>query len=96
LLLVPTHELALQIAEAVSVLGAYLPSPPKTVVAVGGLSINPQMLALRGGADIVVATPGRLLDLVDNNALSLAGCRSWCWTKQSDCFRSDLRQSLRG
>jgi superfamily II DNA/RNA helicase len=72
LLLVPTHELALQIAEAVSVLGAYLSSPPKTVIAVGGLSINPQMLALRGGADIVVATPGRLLDLVDNNALSLA------------------------
>jgi len=73
LLLVPTHELALQIAEAVSILGAYLPSPPKSVVVVGGLSINPQMLALRGGADIVVATPGRLLDLVDNNALSLAG-----------------------
>jgi ATP-dependent RNA helicase RhlE len=73
LLLVPTRELALQIAEAISVLGAYLPSPPKTVVAVGGVSINPQMLALRGGADIVVATPGRLLDLVDHNALSLAG-----------------------
>jgi superfamily II DNA/RNA helicase len=72
LLLVPTRELALQIAEAVSLLGAYLSSPPKTVVAVGGLSINPQMLALRGGADIVVATPGRLLDLVDNNALSLS------------------------
>jgi superfamily II DNA/RNA helicase len=71
LLLVPTRELALQIAEAVSVLGAYLPAPPKTVVAVGGVSINPQMLALRGGADIVVATPGRLLDLLDHRALSL-------------------------
>jgi len=75
LLLVPTRELALQIAEAVSILGAHLPSPPKTVVAVGGVSINPQMLALRGGADIVVATPGRLLDLVDNNALSLSSVR---------------------
>jgi len=72
LLLMPTRELALQAAEAISVLGAYLPSPPKTVVAVGGVSINPQMLALRGGADIVVATPGRLLDLVDSNALSLS------------------------
>ena len=72
LLLVPTRELALQIAEAVSVLGDYLPSSPKTVVAVGGVSINPQMLALRGGADIVVATPGRLLDLVDHRALSLS------------------------
>ncbi|HEX7508147.1 MAG TPA: DEAD/DEAH box helicase [Polyangia bacterium] len=75
LLLVPTRELALQIAEAVSALGAYLSSQPKTVVAVGGVSINPQMLALRGGADIVVATPGRLLDLVDNNALSLSDVR---------------------
>jgi ATP-dependent RNA helicase RhlE len=75
LLLVPTRELAVQIAEAVSVLGAYLPAPPKTVVAVGGVSINPQMLALRGGADVVVATPGRLLDLVDHNALSLSEVR---------------------
>jgi superfamily II DNA/RNA helicase len=72
LLLVPTRELALQIGETVSALGAHLPSPPKAVVAVGGVSINPQMIALRGGADIVVATPGRLLDLVDNNALSLS------------------------
>lgn len=75
LLLAPTRELAAQIAEAVSLLGAHLPSPPKTVVAVGGVSINPQMLALRGGAHIVVATPGRLLDLVDHHALSLAGAQ---------------------
>jgi len=46
--------------------------PPTKIVAVfGGVSINPQMMALRGGADIVVATPGRLLDLVDHNALNL-------------------------
>jgi superfamily II DNA/RNA helicase len=72
LLLVPTRELALQIAEVIARLGSYLSSPLKTVVAVGGVSINPQMLDLRGGADIVVATPGRLLDLVNHNALSLA------------------------
>lgn len=71
LVLVPTRELALQAADAISALGVYLPSPPKTNVAVGGLSINPQMLALRGGTDLIVATPGRLLDLIDNNALSL-------------------------
>jgi superfamily II DNA/RNA helicase len=41
-------------------------------VVFGGVSINPQMLHLRGGADIVIATPGRLLDLIDHNALSLA------------------------
>jgi len=50
--------------------------PIKVAVVFGGVSINPQMMNLRGGADIVVATPGRLLDLVDHNALSLAGTSS--------------------
>ncbi len=71
LVLVPTRELALQIGEAIDRYGAYLPERLRTCVAIGGVSINPQMLALRGGADIVVATPGRLLDLVSVNALSL-------------------------
>ncbi|HMY99536.1 MAG TPA: DEAD/DEAH box helicase, partial [Burkholderiaceae bacterium] len=48
-----------------------LGAPVKVVTAFGGVSINPQMMALRGGADIVVATPGRLLDLVEHNALRL-------------------------
>lgn len=70
LVLVPTRELAAQIGEAIGSLGRNLQL--KTCVAVGGVSINPQMMALRGGADIVVATPGRLLDLVEHNALHLA------------------------
>ncbi|HEY0710261.1 MAG TPA: DEAD/DEAH box helicase, partial [Polyangia bacterium] len=72
LILVPTRELAGQTAAAIATLGLHLRSPVKTVTAVGGVSINPQMLALRGGADIVVATPGRLLDLVAHNAVSLS------------------------
>jgi superfamily II DNA/RNA helicase len=72
LVLVPTRELAAQIAEAIASYGRHLPEHPKTCVAVGGVSINPQMMALRGGADIVVATPGRLLDLVEQNALRLS------------------------
>ncbi len=72
LLLVPTRELAVQTAAAIDALAAHLPARPKTCVAVGGVSINPQMLLLRGGADVVVATPGRLLDLCDNNAVVLA------------------------
>ncbi len=72
LILVPTRELAAQIGEAVRSLAQHLPQRVKTVVAFGGVSINPQMMALRGGADVVVATPGRLLDLVDHNALRLA------------------------
>lgn len=72
LVLVPTRELAAQIADAVRQYARFLPLPPKVCVAVGGVSINPQMLALRGGADLVIATPGRLLDLVEQNAVGLS------------------------
>ena len=59
LVLVPTRELAAQVAGRFTALAQYLPHRPKLVTAVGGVSINPQMMELRGGADIVVATPGR-------------------------------------
>ncbi|WP_332738633.1 DEAD/DEAH box helicase [Hydrogenophaga sp.] len=72
LVLVPTRELAAQVGEVVRSLAQHLPVKTKTAVVFGGVSINPQMLALRGGADVVVATPGRLLDLVEHNALKLA------------------------
>jgi len=71
LVLVPTRELAMQVADTFVALGLELPRRPRVVVAVGGVSINPQMLALRGGADVVVATPGRLLDLLEQRALQL-------------------------
>ena len=71
LVLVPTRELAAQIREAMSAYSRYVSEPVKVLSVFGGVSINPQMMALRGGADIVVATPGRLLDLVGQNALSL-------------------------
>ncbi len=71
LVLVPTRELALQVADVFATLGRELPRQPRVVCAVGGVSINPQLMALRGGADVVVATPGRLLDLLAHNALSL-------------------------
>ena len=44
----------------------------KVAVVFGGVSINPQLMNLRGGADVVVATPGRLLDLLDHNSMSIA------------------------
>jgi len=69
LVLVPTHELAVQIGDAARQFGRHLARSPKICVVIGGVSINPQMMALRGGADIVVATPGRLLDLAGRNAL---------------------------
>ena len=72
LVLVPTRELAAQVGEAFVTFAAYLPQRTKVAVVFGGVSINPQMMNLRGGADIVVATPGRLIDLIDQNALSLS------------------------
>ncbi|MBU0589024.1 MAG: DEAD/DEAH box helicase [Gammaproteobacteria bacterium] len=72
LMLVPTRELAAQIGESVRTLAQHMSEPVKVSVVFGGVSINPQMMGLRGGTDIVVATPGRLLDLVDHNALKLS------------------------
>jgi ATP-dependent RNA helicase RhlE len=77
LILVPTRELAAQVGETFRELVSFLPHGPRVASALrvsvffGGVSINPQMIGLRGGTDIVVATPGRLLDLIDHNALSI-------------------------
>jgi len=74
LILVPTRELAAQIAGEIQDYSQHLSQDAalKVLVAVGGVSINPQMMALGGGADIIVATPGRLLDLIEHNAVSLS------------------------
>ena len=71
LILVPTRELAAQVREVMQDYARELPERIKVVSAVGGVSINPQMMALREGADVIVATLGRLLDLLDHNAFSL-------------------------
>ncbi|MDR2324156.1 MAG: DEAD/DEAH box helicase [Acidovorax sp.] len=71
LVLVPTRELASQVAELLYHLGQSLGQRPKVAVLVGGVSINPQLLALRGGVDWVIATPGRLLDVVKHSRLQL-------------------------
>ncbi|GAA4031624.1 DEAD/DEAH box helicase [Actimicrobium antarcticum] len=67
LVLVPTRELAEQVHQAFGEYGASLPL--RTHVAYGGVSINPQMMKLRKGLDVLVATPGRLLDLYRQNAV---------------------------
>lgn len=73
LVLVPTRELAAQVGEVLRAIEAFLNVPAKLVLLYGGVSINPQLMALRGGADAVVATPGRLLDVVAKNGLDLSG-----------------------
>ena len=61
LVLTPTRELAAQVVESIATYGAHLPF--KSTVVFGGVKPNPQIAALRRGIDILVATPGRLLDL---------------------------------
>ena len=75
LILAPTRELAAQIGQVIEGFKGTITKPFKLVVVHGGVSINPQMLRLRGGADIVVATPGRLLDLVQHNAVDLSNVK---------------------
>lgn len=72
LILAPTRELANQIAETLK--GLTEGSPLKTGLVVGGVSINPQINRLSRGTDILVATPGRLLDILDRKALDLGSC----------------------
>jgi ATP-dependent RNA helicase RhlE len=67
LVLVPTRELAVQVHESFCEYGKSLPL--RMSVAYGGVSINPQMMKLRKGLDVLVATPGRLLDLYRQNAV---------------------------
>jgi ATP-dependent RNA helicase RhlE len=69
LILTPTRELAAQVAESARTYGKYVDL--RTSVVFGGVSINPQIDSLRAGCDLLVATPGRLLDLAEQRALDL-------------------------
>ena len=67
LVLTPTRELAAQVEASITTYGKYMPLT--SMVVYGGVKINPQMMRLRKGTDILVATPGRLLDLYSKNAV---------------------------
>ncbi|MGA8054743.1 MAG: DEAD/DEAH box helicase [Burkholderiales bacterium] len=70
LVLAPTRELAAQVEESVRTYGAYLPL--RSTLVYGGVGINPQIDALRRGVDVLVATPGRLLDHVGQRTVHLS------------------------
>ncbi len=73
LVLTPTRELAAQVAESARQYGRHMNT--RICVVFGGVSINPQIDSLRGGCDLLVATPGRLLDLAGQRALDLRAVR---------------------
>ncbi|WP_448550221.1 DEAD/DEAH box helicase [Thalassotalea fusca] len=70
LVLTPTRELAAQVGDSVATYGEY--TPLSSLVVYGGVKINPQMMKLRSGVDILVATPGRLLDLYEKNSVKFS------------------------
>ena len=70
LILAPTRELAAQVEESVRIYGKFLPLTSTCIF--GGVGINPQIAALRHGVDIIVATPGRLLDLFGQRAVDFS------------------------
>lgn len=72
LILVPTRELAIQVNEVVQSFNTAPSTNIKSLAVYGGVSINPQMIALQG-VNVLIATPGRLLELVDSNAVHLTG-----------------------
>src|SRR5580692_6849532 len=71
LVLAPTRELSAQVAQSARDYGKYLPL--RVMQVFGGVNINPQISGLRNGCDILVATPGRLLDLAQQRAADLSG-----------------------
>jgi superfamily II DNA/RNA helicase len=72
LVLTPTRELTLQVAEAFSTFSAFLPKKPKVVSVIGGESIGDQLYDIQQGCDILVATSGRLLDVVKKKQMNLS------------------------
>ena len=70
LVLVPTRELAMQVREVFELFSRDLPERIKSLAVFGGVSINPQMMAMQG-VNILIATPGRLIELVESNAVHL-------------------------
>jgi len=72
LILTPTRELAVQVQGVLKVFGRNMPDPLRTILLIGGLNIDLQIRNLHHGADIAVATPGRLLDLVRRQEIRLS------------------------
>ena len=72
LVLTPTRELTLQVAEAFEIFGKFLPKKLKVVSVIGGEGIGDQLYALQQGCDVLVATSGRLLDVISKKQISLS------------------------
>ena len=96
LVVAPTRELAAQVYSSVCDYGKHLPF--KSCVVFGGVKINPQITLLRRGCDILIATPGRLLDLVNQVSYNCLMWRCLYWTSDRMLdmgFIHDIRRILK-
>lgn len=94
LVLVPTRELAIQVAEVFTQVSATIYPEVKCQSVYGGVKINPQMMALRGGADVLVATPGRLLDLIDQNAIKFNQVKALVIDEVDRLMKGDFQEEI--
>lgn len=96
LVLVPTRELAIQVAEVFTQLAVDIMPAIKCQSVYGGVKINPQMQALRGGTDVLVATPGRLLDLVAQNAIKFNQIKALVIDEVDRLMKGDFLEEIEG
>jgi len=93
LVLTPTRELAMQVAEAIGTFAEYLPKV--TVVPVyGGASFLPQKVALKNGAQVVVGTPGRIIDHLERGTLDLSGIRFLVLDEADEMLRMGFAEDV--
>ncbi len=94
LIVVPTRELALQVAAVCKRLVTHDPLPPKVVALFGGEPVEGQIVALRSGAEVVVATPGRLLDLVARGDLVVGALHALVLDEADKLLSEGFREAL--
>jgi ATP-dependent RNA helicase RhlE len=93
LVLVPTRELAVQVAEVAENFSRFLPRRIKSLAIFGGVSINPQMMKL-GGTEILIATPGRLIDLVGRNAIGIGRVQTLVIDEADKMLQMGFREEM--
>lgn len=94
LVLTPTRELTLQVAHVFNTLSQTFAHPPKVVTIIGGQSIGEQLLDVQKGCDIVVATSGRLLDIIAKNQINFSSLRYFVLDEADKMLNLDFAQEL--
>ncbi len=95
LVLVPTRELAIQVCGVFEEFSINISPELKCLSVYGGVKINPQMKSLRGGADVLVTTPGRLLDLVNQNAVKFNQLKTLVVDEVDRLMKGDFEEEIK-